>query len=688
MSVITRRIAVLASAVAFVALAAAAFVVSQSSPVASGSTNPAGDGVSLKITGTSIPTDLKPVVSFTLTDAKGSPLRLSDVDDGGLRFLIAAIQVDPETKNTKYVNYVVNTVTGRDFVFEGKTTKPALASATQPGVDSGGVFSDQGGGKFSYQFARALPKDFNAGETHAVGGYATRNARAFVSNDAFYFVPAGGPVQVQREVVKTESCNACHDNLAAHGGTRRDTRLCVLCHTAQNRDPETGNTPDFKVMVHRIHSGANLPSVKEGTPYLIVGFSQNVFDFSGIVWPQDTRNCQTCHQGAQATNFKTRPSAEACGSCHDSVDFKTGKNHAGGPQPTNANCASCHQPDGPEFGLSVTGAHTIPVKSKQLRGVNFEIVSFTNTNPGQSPTVVFNIKDNAGQPIAPSEMTSLAFVLSGPTTDYASPPVTESAIGAKPTGDGNYSYTFQAKIPADATGTYAVGIQGARQTALKDPSGEAAKNAAGHPLVTSDVGFNRVAYGAVTDAQPMPRKKVVDINKCNVCHETLALHGGSRRNTEFCVLCHNPQNTDIGKRTTAKGPLPPESITFGWLIHKVHTGEEQEENLVIYGGSPASPGPIDLSEARFPTDRRNCEKCHVPGSNLLSNMRNGVQPTTVKVGDTVFSSTPPIQTVCTGCHDSGPAKTHTQAQTVNGKESCVVCHNEGREFAVSKAHAR
>jgi len=668
----------LAASTALIILGAAALLASQSLVALGADTS---GGVKLKITGASIPSDLRPKVSFTLTDAKGSPLRVSDVDQGGLRFLIGAIATDPETKNTKVVNYVVTTATGNDYQVDGVATGPALASADQASIDNGGTFTDLGGGNFTYKFKTAVPADFNVGITHTVAGYATRNARASVSNDAFYFVPAGGPVEVMREVVSTAACNACHDDLAAHGGTRRDTRVCVLCHTDQTTDPESGNTVDFKVMVHKIHSGADLPSVEDGNPYRIIGFNRNVFDFSEINWPQDTRNCQTCHQGAQASNFKNNPSAQACGSCHDDVNFTTGANHVGGPQPNTA-CASCHAADGPEFGTSVTGAHTIPTKSSQLRGVNFEIVSFTNTKPGQNPTVVFNIKDNGGQPIAPAEMAGLSLVLAGPTTDYVNA-VSENATSATATGDGNYSYTFKGTIPDTAAATYAVGIQGNLSKDVTDPAGQVV--AAG----VRDVGFNKVAYGAVTDSVPMPRKKIVDINSCNVCHETLALHGGTRRNTEFCVLCHNTAGSDIGKRTTANGPMPPESISFGPLIHKIHTGEEQKTKpFIVYGGSPSNPGPIELSEARFPTDRRNCTKCHVPGSNLLNFMREGAQPVVIKQGNTVVSTTPAIQSVCMGCHDSKVAKDHAEVQTLEGAETCTICHNEGRDFAVSASHAR
>ena len=135
-----------------------------------------------------------------------------------------------------------------------------------------------------------------------------------------------------RDVVRTTACNTCHDPLSAHGGARLSVQLCVLCHTPQTTDPDTGNTVDFKVMVHKIHAGSSLPSVQAGVPYQIIGFGQSVNDFSTVVFPADVRNCQKCHDpdsgAAQANAWLLKPSRAACGSRHDDVNFATGEKHS------------------------------------------------------------------------------------------------------------------------------------------------------------------------------------------------------------------------------------------------------------------------------------------------------------------------------------------------------------------------
>ena len=96
-------------------------------------------------------------------------------------------------------------------------------------------------------------------------------------------------------MIRTASCNKCHDQLSAHGGSRRGVEMCVLCHTPQTVDPDTGNTVDLQVMIHKIHMGSQLPSVK---PALRTRSSESrvaCHDWSTVVYPADPRRCESCH---------------------------------------------------------------------------------------------------------------------------------------------------------------------------------------------------------------------------------------------------------------------------------------------------------------------------------------------------------------------------------------------------------
>ncbi len=636
-------------------------------------------GIVAQITAVSIGDDRLPVVTFTLADDQGHPLSLADVSPP--RFSLARLVVDEATNQTHYENYFLREVEGAEYTFEGEVHQPALANATQPTYEAGeGTSSEVSPGEYTYTFAQALGDEYDPAATHLIGAQIVRVSPAAAANPVLVFVPDGSEPTVTRLISTADTCNSCHRGIGAHGGNRNDYELCITCHTPQNVDPETGNTPDMKVMVHKIHNGANLPSVQAGNPYYIVGFRQNALDFSGVVWPQDVRNCTTCHTGPDGDRYKTAPNAAACTACHDNVNLETGENHPAGPQPDSA-CATCHQPDGNEFDLSITGSHTIPRQSTQLKGVNLEIVSVENAVPGGSPSVTFKVTDDSGAVIAPGDMDYLAVTLAGPTSDYVNR-VTETVYrssgdappppAAEDLGDGTYKFTFAYAIPEDATGTYAVGLEGYVMQTIE-----------GVEEPVRDAGFNPVTYVALDGGEPTARRQLVDREKCNVCHQDLALHGTIRQNTEYCVLCHNPMATDEERRPPEA--MPPTSINFRVMVHRIHKGEEADNPLVVYG---FGGNPIDFSEVAFPGDLNYCETCHVEGAYDLP-LPSDVAPTTVTQAGEVVSVTPPIGSVCSSCHDTTTAIAHMMLQTTSdGIETCAVCHGAGREFDVVKVHSQ
>ena len=202
-------------------------------------------GVVAQITAVSIGDDGVPVVTFTLADSQGNPLSLEELSSAP-RFLIARLVVDEATGLTQYINYFVRAIEGAEYTFAGEVRQPVLADATQPTFESEeGVFSEISAGEYTYTFGQALGEDYDPATTHLVGAQIVREARVAVANPVYMFVPAGGEPTVTRLISTADTCNSCHRGIGAHGGNRNDFELCILCHTPQNVDPETGNTPDM-----------------------------------------------------------------------------------------------------------------------------------------------------------------------------------------------------------------------------------------------------------------------------------------------------------------------------------------------------------------------------------------------------------------------------------------------------------
>src|SRR4051812_30861845 len=319
-------------------------------------------GLSISITSTKIASDGTVTVGYKLADPKGLPLDLTGVQTPGavsVSFILAYI---PKGE-TQFYSYTTRT----------QTSPITKVAANQAGADSGGTTQTVAIGEYVYTFkAKAVGKDggaFDAAATHRLGVYGSRNLTEFdlgtnYDTETLDFVPSGAKVASTRDVIKNATCNKCHDDLAFHGGSRKGIELCVMCHQPQTTDPDTGNTLDMKVFVHKLHMGKQLPSVQAGKPYQIIGFNQGVSDWSTVALPSDPRRCEFCHEpksgAAQSDAWLKSPSRAACGSCHDNVNFATGANHVNLPQVDDKQCTQCHIPQGElEFDASIRNAHIV-----------------------------------------------------------------------------------------------------------------------------------------------------------------------------------------------------------------------------------------------------------------------------------------------------------------------------------------
>jgi OmcA/MtrC family decaheme c-type cytochrome len=675
-------------------------------------------GLVMSIVSAKIATDGTISVDYKLADPKGLPLDLAGITTPGAVSVSFVAAFIPKGQ-TQFVAYTTRS----------QTSPITKNTAIQAGADSGGTTQTVAVGEYIYTFKqKAVPPTgtYDPATTHRVAIYGSRNLTEFdlgTNFDSAFadFVPAGG-APVPRDVIRTASCNKCHDALVFHGGSRQGMELCVMCHTPQTTDPDTGNTVDMKVFAHKIHMGSQLPSVIAGTPYQVIGFNQAVSDWSTVVLPSDPRRCTECHDSSsgatQANNWITNPSRAACGACHDNVNFATGLNHVNLPQVDDKQCTQCHIPQGElEFDASIMGAHTVPTQSATAPGINLTIVKVDNGVAGKAPTVTFTIRDNSKNGISMADMTGgsnrLALVMAGPTSDYgytsfgsdvATPGyVSENPVPtAKCSPDGTCTYTFTHSIPAKATGTYAMGIEGRRGLTLL--SGTTQQQ-------TTEYGaINKVSYFSVDGSPVTPRRQVVDISKCNSCHNYLSLHGENRNQIEMCVLCHNPSENDLSQRpaatVAADRALPPQSVNFALMIHKIHTGEKMATEfgttytIVGFGGShndfatafAAVPASIPNTGVRYPTmdptgavgDTAKCYMCHVNTSEAAFPIgkNNVLDP------QGLLSPVPATTSACTACHQTKSALAHAVAQTdPKFGESCDVCHATGAAFDVNQVHA-
>lgn len=714
-----------------------------------------------------------PVVEFSASDQDGVPF--AGIPAGALEFTIAKLVPGSDGDPSHWQSYINRE---EDAGPPGPGTDPAIQATT----DSGGTLEDHGNGTYTYTFGTditnvtsPMPVTYEPNLTHRVGLAIRSEDLPPADNVLYTFQPSTGATSgiATRDIVMAESCNECHRGLEAHGGPRKDPRFCVTCHNPGTTDANSGHTVNFNVMIHKIHRGENLPSVEDGDDYVIYGFGDRPHNFSHVAFPQDVRNCTKCHDPGdaatpQAVNYKSNPNIAACGSCHDDTDFQgddgdASNDHGGGVPVSNDECALCHEPESRLIAghqVGIVAAHRIPEQEAAKR-FQYNILEVTNTAPGEMPEITFSITDptNGDAPydiFSDPEFTgsaaSVNLDIAWPTTDYTNfDPDAGSVTGSAPArpvsvdmldpgnvtdnGDGTYTLAATIAVPASLEGSGAVAMEG-------HPAGDFD----GDGTYDDEVPVTgAVAFFAITDATPQPRREVVDVAKCQACHgqnDGLSLHGGNRTdNVQLCVVCHNPNNTDLTMRpqdpdsaedkdnADAEDGLEERAIDFKRMIHAIHGASKRTGEYWVYGFSNT---PHDFSDVGFPASPADCNACHVDGSHRVP-LASNVLATTVDTQATVASSsrfgtsdfTPddgsasePIDdgnitataAVCSACHNTREAEQHmilngagfstespgevnsgfdvTQAMVESGTviETCAVCHGAGRTADVDVVH--
>ena len=389
----------------------------------------------------------------------------------------------------------------------------------------------------------------------------------------------------------------------------------------------------------------------------------------------------------------------------------------------------------------------------------FKVVNVINSTPGSFPSITFSVTNNATGLLANLQVdpawtqiangnSRLFLQIAWNTADFnninsfsntvsggrgAAMPIPVNALA--PTvirnANGTYTATSPLPVPTTATGTGEVAMEG-------HPAGQ---DSAGAWTLRVPV-KSTYAYFLITGTAVVPRRNIVSVNKCMVCHRSdgtgvaprLTLHGNNRtEEPQVCVVCHNPNNTDIPFRGLITSPLtntnptvvvgqytyPEQGLDFKRLVHGIHASSAgfRKNPLVVVGFNGSIFDASKLTQ--FPSSLRNCVNCHndtgtrgtfeLPlGANVLGSTmntqseKNAVLPN----GTFVINTNPddnvrisPTAAVCSSCHDerevishmvsTGGASFNTTQAAINAglvRERCVQCHGPGSEESVRKVH--
>lgn len=452
-----------------------------------------------------------------------------------------------------------------------------------------------------------------------------------------------------RQYVTVEACKKCHGPLmagAAHGSAGngyQDTRACVICHSplySTGTEPVGFMKDELDIVlasfIHKIHAAIDVPAF----PTRIKGNG-----YVDVTYPQEISNCEVCHTnsgltlgaGDEIDNWKTHPTREVCGSCHNLVNFATGENHGPsldvpGPQANDGGCHFCHTP------TKMTNDHAAKVDAKDVPEYDVTITLSDPANKaaqeaktppqlpyyvaGETISVTVTLKDHAtGNPVAATVydqttagtkgiadgiLNAATLYIYGPRSGatplikvYGTNGLLTQTINLLGTGDAN-GFHYDAIVPADATaGTYIV----------------RAKFADYGYVASGDYQIDSIAFTPIQIGTATVQKKVAG-DACMDCHGTgLAEFHNARHSAHFdtdeCLACHDQSGNHAAM-----------------IANRIHA---------VHSSSPAGDmvANRDWTAVTYPQRVTTCTSCHNSGTTTYQTVILGV--------------------VCMGCHGDDQA---------------------------------
>jgi OmcA/MtrC family decaheme c-type cytochrome len=554
------------------------------------------------------------------------------------------------------------------------------------------------------------------------------------------FTPATGEVAVSaKDAVSNAACIQCHSskdgyadtdmriaNIGAHHNYQK-VENCVACHNPAyaggQDDPEKGFNANFNAMIHTIHMGKELAQW-QGLQ------GEALEEFGGVGFPAESTECTVCHDNG--TQWNDNVYAEACVSCHLTVNFETGENHKGIVPSSDAACSGCHGAGS----LSPSEAHNVGARASVSEGLTFDFTSAVATATVADPdvstlTVVANVTLNGaaiedGTDLSEYTTSTRRGFLIGNIDDKGTP---IRGLGMSVLDDAVSLSGGVITVAKDFDTARLVGpIYVTAEVQVCAEDGEIVKctiNDYGNIEQLGVANSAPIKYFNLTDADAAevvarfddPALITVSEAKCNACHDNLTHVKGSHGVTEFtqCMDCHNnsypgsyhgevyqQDGVDAdGEPTFAMIP----GLEFGnrdlaTVAHRFHSG--------LFAGDTGAGIYLDTDGelVNYPAVQTNCQACHkdtnaagdamtfFSGTGVLTSGR-----TAIEISGGEFIS--PVAESCRSCHahSGAAALAHftSNGATVAGDnitsadgvaiESCATCHAEGKTYGIDKVHS-
>lgn len=640
----------------------------------------------------------------------------------------------------------------RFYVVQYDSTTRTYSDATDLSFNANNVVS-VGGGTYTVAITNApyapeatdsmaylyLAKDaLDSGSDYELYADVTNSGRAY--GDAGTYV----------STANVSACENCHGAPYRKHGYRMaevenlgDFSACKACHL----DDKAGSHEDWQLLVddpatyaafHAITAagGASIRTqiLADSSMAALYAYNRTVMNdvhmshAMEFAYPQSMANCATCHDGhiADITDA-SKMVLGTCKSCHP-VTGTGGTNahrapslaaiweaaevtvvHASLDMTDNSlDCSGCH--DGSiakSFAEMHTGYDSLIYESDGTKYADNITASIgTVTQSGNVLTIPFTVTGSTASydsvDVVPTVMVSFFgydtkdFVVSCHTRDANSLRM-EFAIGAADNalfttvdGDGSdhtFSVTLDFSAWAGSPTIPEMIASGVIRRAMI-----AVMPAIEHATEETDIALNAVSQVFDLDsglADPSFYEPIVDVAKCNKCHDALAttFHSADRGgDVAVCRMCH------VG--TSGGSHLELQSRSIDSYVHAVHSFQLFDPADIDYNDPVAALEAEEHVAHQFPNfTRLNCQSCHVDATSTRvsynvpdqSKSMPGVLSGTDAVPGRAIGAIPAVVTgpaarACGGCHRADFINT----DDANGLVSFML-HTKTNGFAVENA---